>query len=128
EGSKLLAEILPDWIKSKIKSKPQIDTEATFTKKVEKADGLIVFSNKLQIDADSTQTNTEKENSYKNYLKILAYEDWPKTYFIVKKADKEMRVVIKKASWKNDKLEIERVIPEGKKEMNYADFLRGISI
>jgi methionyl-tRNA formyltransferase len=37
-----------------------------------------------------------------------------------------MRVIIKKAVWKDNMLEIQNVIPEGKKEMSYADFLRGL--
>ena len=110
EGSKLLAEILPDWLKGKIKEKAQDDTKATFTKKVEKPDGFI------DLFADE----------YKNYLKILAYEDWPKTYFEINKADKKIRVIVKYAEWKEGKLHILRVIPEGKKEMDYKAFLLGL--
>ncbi len=106
EGAKILAEILPDWIASKISEKEQNHNEATFTKKTEKADGLLDLS----------------EDAYKNYLKILAYEDWPGTYFI----QNEKRVIVKKASYKNNELKIERVVPEGKKEMNYEDYLRGL--
>ena len=62
----------------------------------------------------------------KNYLKILAFEEWPKTYFEADKHSQKIRVIIKKAVWKNDTLEILTVIPEGKKEMSYADFLRGL--
>ncbi len=110
EGSKLLAETLSDWIKGKIKPKAQDDSEATFTKKVEKQDGLI----------DLTM------NPYNNYLKILAYEEWPKTYFEVSKNGSKMRVIIKSAIWKNGTLEILRVIPEGRKEMDYKAFLLGL--
>lgn len=110
EGSDLLTEILPDWIKGKIKAKIQNDSEATFTKKVEKQDGYLNFEN----------------DAFNNYLKILAYEEWPKTYFEVDKKGQKYRVVVKKAIWKNDKLEIISVVPEGKKEMAYKDFLRGL--
>jgi methionyl-tRNA formyltransferase len=110
EGSKLLAETLSDWIKGKIKAKGQDDSKATFTKKVEKIDGFLDLS----------------KDAYKNYLKILAFEEWPKTYFEVEKNDKKIRVIITKAEWKNNTLEIQNVIPEGKKEMSYADFLRGL--
>lgn len=109
EGSKLLAEILPDWIKGKIKPKAQNDNEATFTKKVNKNDGFLDLS----------------KNSYNNYLKILAYEEWPKTYFEVERKNQKIRLIIKKAIWENNKLEILSVIPEGKKEMSYSDFLLG---
>ncbi len=109
-GSELLTEILPDWIKGKIKPEEQKHTEATFTKKIEKSDGLINLS----------------VGGYTNYLKILAYEDWPGTYFEIEKAGKKKRVIIKKVSFKNGVLEILRILPEGKKEMDYEDFLRGL--
>lgn len=109
-GSELLAEILPDWIKGKIKAKEQDHAQATFTKKVEKKDGLIDLAG----------------DAYKNYLKILAYEEWPQAYFELEKAGKKMRVIIRKASYKNNLLELERVLPEGKKEMDYKDFARGL--
>jgi methionyl-tRNA formyltransferase len=110
EGADLLTEILPDWIKGKIKVKVQDDSEATFTKKTEKTDGFLDLS----------------KDAFKNYLKILAFEEWPKTYFEVNKNGQKMRVIIKKAVWKDNMLEIQNVIPEGKKEMSYADFLRGL--
>ena len=110
EGSDLLAETLSGWIKGKIKPNAQNDSMATFTEKVKKQDGFLDLS----------------KDSYKNYLKILAYEDWPKTYFETEKGGKKIRVVIKKAIFKNGTLEIQSVIPEGKKEMNYTDFLRGL--
>ena len=82
-GVQLLARILPDWIRGKIQPKEQDHTKATFTKKFEKSDGLIDLST----------------DGYKNYLKIIAYEDWPGTYFEVEKAGlpgqgKKMRVII----------------------------------
>lgn len=109
-GAKLLADILPDWIKGKIEAKVQDDSKATFTKKVEKNDGLIDLS----------------QDAYKNYLKILAYEEWPKTYFEIDKKGQKIRIIIKKAIWKDEKLDILSVIPEGKKEMDYKSFLLGL--
>jgi len=97
------------WIKGKIKSKIQDDSLATFTKKTEKQDGLIDLNN----------------DSYKNYLKILAYEDWPKAFFEFEKDGLKKKVIIKKVEYKDGILSILRVIPEGKKEMDYKDFLRG---
>ncbi|MFA6340804.1 MAG: methionyl-tRNA formyltransferase [Candidatus Paceibacterota bacterium] len=111
EGSLLLSEVLADWIKGKIKAKDQDHAKATFTKKIEKQDGL------LDLNADA----------YKNYLKYLAYEEWPGTFFDAERNGKKIRVIIKKAVW-NGTFEIQRVVPEGKKEMGYKDFLRGFSI
>jgi len=110
EGAKLLAQTLPDWISGKIKAKEQDHNQATFTKKVEKTEGLINLS----------------DDSYKNYLKILAYEDWPGTYFEVNKNGQKIKVLIKKAKLSGDKLEILEVIPEGKKKMDYKSFLNGL--
>jgi methionyl-tRNA formyltransferase len=109
-GSKMLVEILPKWIKGEIKETEQNHDDATFTKKVEKADGLIDISH----------------DSYKNYLKILAYENWPNAYFETEKSEKKMRVIIKSAEYKDGLLNILRVVPEGKKEMDYKSFLNGL--
>jgi methionyl-tRNA formyltransferase len=60
-------------------------------------------------------------------LKIQAYNVWPQAYFFLKKNDKDIRIKITKASYDstNNKLIIEKVIPEGGKEMSYEDFKRG---
>lgn len=105
EGAKLLASILPDWMSGDLKAIPQDHTKATFTKKIEKEDGLIDLSS----------------DPHKNYLKILAYHHWPRAYFF----DSEKRIVVTDAEYKDNQLVIKKVIPEGKKEMLYADYLRG---
>ena len=111
DGARILVKSLPDWIKGKIKTTPQNDDDATFTKMIEKVDGL------LDLNSDS----------YKNYLKTLAFEEWPKTYFeTFNNENRKIRVVIHKASWKNGIFEIQKVVPEGKKEMDYKSFLLGI--
>ena len=45
----------------------------------------------------------------------------------MKKDEKDLRVKIAEASYENNALNIERVVPEGKKEMNYEDFKRGLN-
>ena len=69
-------------------------------------------------------------DAYTNYLKIRAFEGWPGTYFFAEKkensASQRIRVKIVDADFKNGKLTITRVIPEGKKEMSFEDFLRGL--
>ncbi|MFA6338940.1 MAG: methionyl-tRNA formyltransferase [Candidatus Paceibacterota bacterium] len=110
DGGKLLVEVLPKWIDRSIEPKNQIHELATYTKKIKKEDGLISLS----------------DNPYINFKKIMALEGWPGTYFITKKKDKDIRVQIKEAEFKNNSLIIKRVTPEGKKEMNYEDFLRGL--
>lgn len=105
DGAKLFAEILPDWLAGKIEAEPQNETQATYTKKIKKEDGLIDLN----------------DDAYKNLLKIRAYEGWPTAYFF----HNGKRIIIKKAVIENGKLKIERLVPEGKKEMSYEDFLRG---
>ena len=111
ESITLFNEIINDWLNGKITPTEQNHTEATFTKKVEKADGLI---------------DLEKDDPYTNFLKIQAYSTWPQAYFFISKGEQKIRVIVKEAKYIDNKLEIIRVLPEGKKEMNYQDFLRGL--
>ncbi len=104
-GSEMLISLLPDWISGKISEIEQDHLKATYTKKIEKEDGLIDFKN----------------DPYKNYLKIQAYHGWPSAYFFIDKDEGKIRVKITKASFINEKLTIEKVIPEGKSEMMYSD-------
>jgi methionyl-tRNA formyltransferase len=62
---------------------------------------------------------------YQNFLKIQALAGWPGTYFFTERAGAKIRVKITDASFNDGVLTIEKVIPEGKKEMAYEDFLRG---
>ncbi len=110
EGTKFLLELLPRWINGEIKAIPQDHSKATFTKKVEKVDGEI----KLEDDP------------YKNTLKIKAYSKWPNAYFFINRHNQKIRVIIKSADFEDNKLVIKKVVPEGKKEMNYEDFLKGL--
>lgn len=103
-AGKLLASVIPRWIKGEIEAVVQDDSKATFVKMIKKEDGLINL----------------KDDPYENYKKIMAYERWPRTYFI----DNGKRVIVNKASWNNNELKIERVTPEGKKEMSYEDYLQ----
>jgi len=107
-GGKLLAEVIPSWIDGSLSAKAQNDHEATFTKKMEKEDGHIDLSG----------------DSYKNYLTFCAYEGWPGTYFFVERNGKKIRVKIADAKYEDDLFTPTRVIPEGKREMDYKDFLR----
>ena len=114
EGGKLLAETIPLLVSGKITPEEQKHDEATFTKQIKKEDGLIDLNG----------------DAYTNYLKIRAFEGWPGTYFFAEKkensASQRIRVKIVDADFKNGKLTITRVIPEGKKEMSFEDFLRGL--
>ncbi len=112
EGANLIASILPDWVAGKIIEKEQDHSSATYTKKITKEDGLI-------------DLQTEKVDPYLNFRKIQAYHEWPQAYFFIEHAGKKIRVKITTASFKNGELIIEKVIPEGAKEMSYKDFQSG---
>lgn len=112
KGGKLLAKIIPEWINGKIQETEQDHSQATYCNKIEKNDALI---------------NLE-DDPYLNFRKIQAYAGWPKAYFFQKRGDKEIRVVISQASFNNNQLIIEKVIPEGKSEMSFEDFKRGYTL
>ena len=107
EGARLFAHILPEWLVGAIDPIMQNEAEATFCKKITKEDGL------LDLMADPRQ----------NLLKIKALEGWPSAYFF--KDNKRIIVTGADLDIKHGELKIQKVIPEGRKEMLYEDFLRG---
>ncbi len=112
-GVKIFIKSWPKLIKNEITTKKQDHQSATFTKKIEKSDGLIDL-----IQGDPLQ----------NFLKIQAYQTWPQAYFLIKHNGTELKVIIKEASLENKQLIIKRVLPAGRKEMSFADFKRGFKI
>lgn len=107
-GGELLVKVLPNIFEKNITLSVQNESKATFCKKLKKEDGL------LDLNAD-TMTN---------FNKYRAFQDWPGTYFFIEKDGKNIRVKIKKAKYENNSFIIERVVPEGKKEINYSDYLK----
>ncbi len=111
EGARLFAHILPEWLMGAIDPIMQNKSKATYCQKIEKEDG------ELKIDLN----NLEK-NARENLLKIKAFEDWPTAYFFLN----NKRIIITDATLEDSKLKILKVKPEGKSEMSYDDFLRGL--
>lgn len=110
-GGLLLAAHIPQWIQGSLISHEQDDTQASYTKKINAIDGRI-------------DPNGDAEE---NYAKVRAFLPWPKAYYFHKKNDGEIRVAITRAHINEHGLfTIDMVIPAGKKEMPYTDFLRGI--
>ena len=111
EGGNLLAETLPSWIADEITPEPQDETKATYTKKFTDKNALVDLN----------------EDPRKNLLIIRAFDskhfDVPQRAHFFTKDGK--RVIITDAEFKDGVLEILKVIPEGKKEMLYSDFVRG---
>ena len=110
EGGNLLAEVIPPWVAGEIVPEPQDHSMATYTKKFEDADARVDMS----------------DGAYANFLKIKTFDENPRAYMLAEKNGKSMRVIITDADYKDGTLQITRVIPEGKKEMAYEDFLRGL--
>ena len=105
EGARLFTHILPEWLAGVIDPIMQNENNATYCTKITKKDGLVGLD----------------EDPRKNLLKIKAYEEWPTAYFLLE----DKRGIITEANITEGKLQIKKVIPEGKREMPYEDFLRG---
>lgn len=103
-GGELLVKTLPKIISGEIKEIEQNENEATFTKKMKKEDGLLDLN----------------DDPVKNYNKFRAYAHWPRTFFF--KDGK--RIIITAAELDNNKFIIKKVLPEGKKEIKYEEFLK----
>lgn len=121
-GGELLAAVVGDIKAYLAKAHEQDHSQATFCTKMTKDDALIDLS-------DDPETN---------YRKILAYDVWPRAYFFAerhgrtdrgpspaKRSDRQVRVIVTEATLDKGALIIKKVIPEGKREMAYEDFVRG---
>jgi methionyl-tRNA formyltransferase len=106
-GGELLVKILPEFVAGKIKAVRQDERQATLCKKIKKEDGLI----DLQDDAAT------------NYNKFRAYAYWPRTFFFAH----NKRVIITDAEMVDNKFKIKKVLPEGKKEIKYEEFIKNTS-
>jgi methionyl-tRNA formyltransferase len=100
-GGELLAEVLPKWVSGEIKEYPQDDSQATYTKMIKKQDA--------DITSDSPDIALRK---------IRAYEVWPRA----RKAD----LIITDAHLADGELVLDRVIPPGRKGMDYASYMNGL--
>lgn len=116
EGGKLLAQMLPKWVAGDIEARPQNHDVATYCEAFKKEDGLLNLS----------------AHPYQNLLKIRALEGWPGTYVFFERGGKKLRVQILDAHLDppagGGKLIIDKVKPEGKREMSYEEFLRSGAI
>ncbi len=117
-GGSLLCEIVNSNKDEKFVGQEQNHAEATFTKKINKDDGLIDFKDILEAGENS-------KKSRNLFLKIIALNPWPSVFFKIHHREKEVRVKITAAKWENGLLKIERVIPEGKKQMDWQSFKTG---
>ncbi len=105
EGVNLLAEVLPDYLAGTLTLEEQDESQATYTKKFTDEDALV------DLAGDPRQ----------NFLKIRAFDNNPRAHMLYR----GKRVIISEAEYTGGELKVIKVIPEGKKEMPYGDFLRG---
>ncbi|MBU1558092.1 methionyl-tRNA formyltransferase [Patescibacteria group bacterium] len=117
-GGEMLTETIPLWVDGKITPQEQNHDEATYIDKIEKEEAVIDLN----------------DNPEKNYRKIQALQNYKPHFFIKKNntpnstsknGQRKIRVIIKDAKLEAGEFIITRVLPEGKKEMDYQDFLRG---
>ena len=109
EGGKLLAEVMPLWTQGEITPEPQDESKATYTRKFTDKDALIDLAGEPR-----TQL-----------LKIRAFDHGPRAYFLDGPSTTlgaSKRVIITEAEIKDGKLEILKVIPEGKKEVDFKNY------
>jgi len=99
-GARLLVATLPKYLKGEITLIAQDPSHASHAHKIKKEDGL------LSLDASAEE----------NWKKYRAYADSIGTFFFDSQGK---RIKITRASLKKGKFIIERVIPEGKREMDY---------
>ncbi len=104
-GGKLLVEVIPKFINGEIKPQEQNHSQATFTKKITKQDGLI-------LPTDSPEIIERK---------IRAFTPWPGAYMFID----GKRLIITEVELENGKLKIKKIKPENKNEISFEDFKRG---
>lgn len=111
QGGLLLCDIIPKWIGGEIIPQEQDHAQATFCGKIKKEMG------EIKIDPYNLPTGDE---AYQIVLKVAAFDGWPGTFFF----HESKRVKIVDAGISDDTLVITRVIPEGKKEMDFATWIK----
>lgn len=103
EGGNFLSEVIPEWMNGTITPEKQNDAEATYCKKFSPEDARIDLTG----------------DPYQNLLKIRAFDKNPRAHMLDHNGK---RLIITEAEVVDGKLEILRVIPEGKKEIPYAEY------
>jgi len=103
KGSNLLPKVIDSYLKDSLKLTTQRHKDATFTKPLTRHDGFI--------DLSSFKFKIENLK-----LKIRAYYPWPGVWTEIKIKDKGLRIKF---------LPENKIQVEGKKPVNYKDFLNG---
>ncbi|MAZ56662.1 hypothetical protein CL653_02635 [bacterium] len=111
-GADLLLQTLPQWLTSNLKPQEQNHPDASYTKKVSKQDG------ELKLDPYNMPVG---ENAKQMYLKILAYDGWPGTFFF---HDGRRYKVLEAHLDETGKLHIDSIVPEGKTDTPFLSHFK----
>lgn len=106
-SGELLVNIIPEWIAGNLTPQTQEHSQATYTSKLNKAHG------ELALDPFSLPRGAD---AYAALLKIRGLAGWPGCYFFYN----EQRIKITEATVIDDQLHLIRVIPAGKKEVDFT--------
>jgi methionyl-tRNA formyltransferase len=101
-GSELLLATLPTFERGGLIPIRQDDARATRARKFTKEDGHIALS----------------DSGEQNWHKYRAFAEWPGTYLF---DENGKRIKITKAKFKNGEFVIEKIIPEGGREIPYEE-------
>ncbi len=115
QGGKLLAQVTPAWLAGEIEPKSQNHELATYTKMFKKG------ANELHISPLALPSGAE---AFSLLCKIKAWEGIGDTFFV----HNDKRIKIKAAGLSADSsLELYRVVPEGKAEMDFNSYLQSLA-
>ncbi|MCA9362956.1 methionyl-tRNA formyltransferase [Candidatus Kaiserbacteria bacterium] len=110
-GGTLLADVIPEWLAGNIDPQEQDHDTATYCGRLTKEDSRLDL-NPLNLPSGS--------EALVLLQKIKAFEGIGDTFFI----HNGKRVKIKSALIENEKLSLKTVIPEGKNEITFSDYLK----
>ena len=105
-GAELLDEIMPAYLAKTLKPRDQNHDQATFTRKFTKADAELKTTDSALI----------------KFKKVLALNPEPGTWLIDERGH---RLKVKTARLEDGQFIPEKIVPEGKREMTWSDYLRG---
>ena len=109
-GGTLLAQTIPTWLSGGITPHAQSHEAATYCGRLDRSMG------EVPIDPHNLPTG---DDAYQTLLKIRAFDGFPGTFFV----HNGKRVKITAAQIKNNRLQIDTVIPEGKQEMDFEHYI-----
>lgn len=109
-GAELLVSHMPQIADGTLSPTPQNHDEATYAPKLRKEDAELTLS---------------PEHHERNWNKYRAFKEWSGVYFFAERGSARIRVKVTEATHTDEGIfQILRVIPEGKKEMDYEVFLQ----